>query len=260
MRKLAFYYTTDNIYSEPVTEHDFLLRCIPQELAEQHILDFQLRILPLPTGGNFGLDSFGNRTYTGRVPEDHMEFRYTVSGQAIRDDTKKDQAQAPLPCFSYPSALTRPSDNLADFLATIPSSGSALDQAEAIREAVFHRIAYMPGVTTVSTTAAQALEAGVGVCQDFTHIFLALCRMRKIPARYVSGLPQGEGASHAWAEIWLDGYWIGIDPTRNCLATEAYLKFCTGRDFQDCPIEQGVFRSCCSQKQTVFAQVTAIEE
>ena len=114
---------------------------------------------------------------------------------------------------------------------------------------------YQTGVTNVRTTAGEAAQNKTGVCQDYAHIFLALCRMMKIPARYVSGLPVGEGASHAWVEIWFDGKWHGYDPTRNCHVDETYLRFCTGRDFHDCPIEAGVFWGNCIQNQKVYTKV-----
>ena len=63
------------------------------------------------------------------------------------------------------------------------------------------------GTTNVHTTADEALAAGRGVCQDFAHVMIAACRVRGIPARYVSGYlydPRangGEGASHAWVDV-----------------------------------------------------------
>ena len=62
------------MYSSPVNEHDFLLRCVPQERPEQRIVEMHLDVQPLVTGGNFGVDSFGNRTYTGRLPRGHTTF------------------------------------------------------------------------------------------------------------------------------------------------------------------------------------------
>lgn len=81
-------------------------------------------------------------------------------------------------------------------------------------------------------------------------------RAAGLTARYVSGLPEGEGASHAWAEVWHDGLWYGFDTTRNCAVDESYLKLCVGRDFSDCPIERGVFLGGGDQTQTVFMKVT----
>ena len=71
-------------------------------------------------------------------------------------------------------------------------------------------------------------------------------------ARYVSGLTMGEGATHAWIEVHDQGMWFGFDPTHCRATTEQYLRLSVGQDFGDCPIEQGIFRGNCEQKQTVF--------
>lgn len=248
------------MYSSPVNEHDFLLRCVPQERPEQRIVEMHLDVQPLVTGGNFGVDSFGNRTYTGRLPRGHTAFSYRVQGIAIRDESRRLPCPHPLPVYSYPSTLTRPSETLRRLFESVEASDDDLEQAERFRVAVYEFMTYKSGVTNVQTTAADAALFRAGVCQDFTHIFLALCRMKHIPARYVSGIPVGEGASHAWAEIWYDGKWHGIDATRNCPADEKYLKFCSGRDFIDCPIEQGVFWGCCTQSQEVYTKLEEITD
>ncbi len=83
---------------------------------------------------------------------------------------------------------------------------------------------YDTGSTHVHTTMKEALELRQGVCQDFAHVLLGLCRAVKIPARYVSGYLyngpaehlKGAQASHAWVEIYLPGLgWVGLDPTNN---------------------------------------------
>ena len=79
---------------------------------------------------------------------------------------------------------------------------------------------------------------------------------RGLSARYVNGLPEGEGASHAWCEVWLDGVWTGIDPTRGRWTDESYIRFGIGRDFADCPMERGVFLGGANQCQTVFMKVS----
>lgn len=68
-------------------------------------------------------------------------------------------------------------------------------------DVVYHSIRYVQGVTQVTTTAENAAELGMGVCQDYAHIFLALLRKEHVPCRYVVGMMSGEGASHAWVEI-----------------------------------------------------------
>ena len=133
---------------------------------------------------------------------------------------------------------------------------NALEKAKVLCAKVHDHFTYTPGETNVMTTAGEAYAAGKGVCQDYAHVLIALCRMAGMPARYVSGLFVGEGASHAWAEIWMDGLWYGIDPTHNRLTDETYLKLCTGRDYSDCPIERGVFSGWAEQTQKVFTKVT----
>ena len=121
---------------------------------------------------------------------------------------------------------------------------------------MYEHFTYTPGETNVMTTAGEAFADGKGVCQDYAHVLITLCRMAGMPARYVSGLFVGEGASHAWTEIWMDGLWYGIDPTHNCPADEKYLKLCIGRDYSDCPLERGVFSGWAKQTQKVFTKVT----
>jgi transglutaminase-like putative cysteine protease len=133
---------------------------------------------------------------------------------------------------------------------------NALDKAKILCAKVYEHFTYAPGETNVMTTAGEAFVAGKGVCQDYAHVLITLCRMAGMPARYVSGLFVGEGASHAWAEVWMDGLWYGIDPTHNCLTDEKYLKLCVGRDYSDCPLERGVFSGWAEQTQKVFTKVT----
>lgn len=254
MERLSFYYDTALTFSEPVAEHDFLLRCVPPDLPEQKILEYKLIVQPLATGGRYGIDAFGNRTYVARIARPHTFFRYTASGIAVRDDSKKERVSL-LPAFRYPSRLTEPTAALKDFLGGLTLEGSVFARVDRLAKAVHAHFTYTPGATRVTTTAGEAFLLAKGVCQDYTHVFLTLARLAGIPARYVSGLPKGDGASHAWAEVWHDGFWHGVDPTRDCPVDEGYLKVCTGRDFSDCPVESGLFEGLASQSQKVYMKV-----
>ncbi|MBP5200771.1 MAG: transglutaminase family protein [Schwartzia sp.] len=253
--ELSFYFDTRLEFSAAVTKHDFLLRCIPADTSEQRILSYTLSILPDNAIMSVGVDSCGNRYCSGRIENAHDEFRYTLQGTAYRDDFMREET-APPQWYLYPSPLTQPTEGLKDFFDSIPFGGSPLETAAVISAKVHERFSYAPGATAVSTTAGEALALSKGVCQDYAHVFIALCRMAGIPARYVSGLPVGEGASHAWAEVWEHGLWHGMDPTRGCMAREGYLKLCVGRDYSDCPVERGVFSGGVTQTQTVFMKVT----
>jgi transglutaminase-like putative cysteine protease len=115
---------------------------------------------------------------------------------------------------------------------------------------VYRNCEYASGVTNVNTSTVDFWINRRGVCQDFTHLFLALCRSVQIPARYVSGYlydarrkeVRGAHATHAWAEVWLPNCgWHGMDPTNNCLTHENYVVVATGRDYRDVPPVKGSF-------------------
>ncbi len=253
-RILRFQYDTLVEFDVPVREHAFVLRCVPPSFPGQEILDSTLDLDPqVPYARQ--RDGFGNLLQIGRVDGPHDHFRYSARGTA-RVDLARRQAERCAPVFRFPSAFTQPSGEMLAWLGGLSLPEEARARAWALSEAVRGRMTYAPGETGVSTTAAQAFAAGRGVCQDFAHIYLSLARLAGLPARYASGLPEGEGASHAWCEVWLDGVWTGIDPTRGGWTDEGYLRFGIGRDFGDCPMERGVFLGYTAQRQTVFMRVS----
>ena len=278
-RELSFYFDTVLNFSGSVTEHNFLLRCIPADSPEQKILSYTLTVYP-DGAASLGRDSFGNVVRAGRVVEAHDSFRYTLQGMAYRDDSQRLPEEA-APFYRYASPLTQVTPELEAFYVSAEkdmdgcngaaiqmqsqngvqvqvsnSSLNALEKAKILCAKVHDHFTYTPGETNVMTTAGEAFAAGKGVCQDYAHVLIVLCRMAGMPARYVSGLFVGEGASHAWAEVWMDGLWYGIDPTHNRLTDETYLKLCIGRDYSDCPLERGVFSGWAEQTQKVFTKVT----
>lgn len=261
MRELSFKFQTWLDFSQPVKEHDFLLRCLPQQLPEQQVVSMRLEIEPERSvaAGVFSLDCFGNRLYAGRISGQHTHFNYGVIGRVCRDDRKKVMSE-PMGCFKYPTALTCPSPAMKDYLAQQQLEGSNYEIGQRLNSLIYEYFTYVPGSTGVNTTAAEAFAARQGVCQDYAHVFIALARLAGIPARYVSGLPEGEGVSHAWAEIWHEGLWYGFDPTRHKVADEGYIKLNVGRDYQDCPLERGIFRGSGTQRQTSFMQVKEMSQ
>ncbi|MCM5663589.1 transglutaminase-like domain-containing protein [Galbibacter mesophilus] len=130
---------------------------------------------------------------------------------------------------------------------TFNAETSTFNQLQELNSWVYNYIEFQAGVTSVQTTASKVLSLGRGVCQDFTHLFCAICRANGIPSRYVSGyLHQGLGYSgdaqlHAWAESYLPKVgWVGFDPTNNLLTNQDHIKICHGKDYQDCAPLKGV--------------------
>ncbi len=114
---------------------------------------------------------------------------------------------------------------------------------------------YQSGCTSMDTTAEEAWAFGCGVCQDYAHIYIALLHMRGIPARYVTGMIPGEGASHAWVEVCCDGNWYGFDPTNDTVVSNSHIRIGTGRDASDCLINRGIMRGGGQQTQEVRVRV-----
>ena len=260
MQKLKFLFLTKLDFSSMIGEHHFVLRCVPQVLPEQQVIELDMKVMPQSCTGMFSTDSFGNQVFAGSLLAPHKFFYYRVNGEIMRDDAEKRQ-EAATPYMRYPTKLTSPSDEIRLYADELwrqelkACHGDNYAVASRLSEIIYNTFAYEPGSTSVYTTAAEAFSQRRGVCQDYVHVFLAIARLYGIPARYVSGLPFGEGATHAWVEIWHEGLWYGLDPTRGCLADEGYIKLNVGRDFNDCPIERGVFRGQANQLQTTYMKV-----
>ncbi|MBC8078507.1 MAG: transglutaminase family protein, partial [Chloroflexales bacterium] len=133
----------------------------------------------------------------------------------------------------------------------LPDLLDPLTLALRLTSGVHALMAYNPGATRVDSPIDEALASRRGVCQDYSHIMLALCRLRGLPARYVSGylFTGGEtdqsdpDASHAWVEVWLPTLgWLGLDPTNNLVAGERHIRVAVGRDYDDVPPVRGVFK------------------
>lgn len=252
-RRLTFYYDTLLEFQQAVTGHAFALRCVPPSFPGQRILDVSLSLTPhVPF--SWQRDGFGNLLQIGRIDQPHTQFRYTVQGAAEVDLSQR-VPELPHPIFRFPTGRTAATPAMLEWLGQLQLPEAEYDRALALSRAVHAYLTYTPGVTGITTTAGDAFAKRAGVCQDFAHVYLALARQAGLTARYVNGLPEGEGASHAWCEVWLNGFWVGIDPTRSRLADEGYLRLSVGRDFGDCPVERGVFLGCTAQLQTVTTRV-----
>ena len=254
MRRLYFEFDTNISFSQSVSEHAFLLRCIPKSNPSQQLSRFTVEIKPQEGPLTFSSDCFGNPVCSGRVTLPHSSFSYSCRGMVYRNDSRK-SPEKPMECYRYPSALTAVTPELTEFLSEVPEQPTARETAEAICEAVHSHFSYTPGITTTSTAAGDAFLLGQGVCQDYAHVFLALARQRGLYARYVCGLPEGDGYSHAWVEVWDDDCWHGYDPTRMVPVDEGYIQLSVGRDFMDCPVERGQMLGICTQTQSSFMRV-----
>jgi transglutaminase-like putative cysteine protease len=127
------------------------------------------------------------------------------------------------------------------------------------------RLVYKKGVTSSATTVSDVLDLGQGVCQDFSHIGLALLRMVGIPARYVSGYlyrdAPRELETHAWCEAYVPSMgWVGLDPTHGELASESHVAVAVGRSYADVPPNRGVYRGDAEERIAVKVMIDRLDD
>jgi transglutaminase-like putative cysteine protease len=204
------------------------------------------------------IDYFGNDVVTVNLDEVDSVVTFKscadVDIRATSDTSSVQSAELADKRYLEQTKLTgtdRPLRQVATCLAR-KASGEAL--AADICSWTHAAIEYGYGTTTVRTTAVQAASGGRGVCQDFAHIMIALCRAAGLPARYVSGHLVGEGGSHAWVEVLAAGgngpSAVAFDPTHNRRTTERYLTVAVGRDYADVAPTSGSFEGACSSMLT----------
>lgn len=118
------------------------------------------------------------------------------------------------------------------------SMASGYDRVCAIKDWVNQRTKFSSGSSAESTSAIETLADQAGVCRDFTHLMITLCRALNIPARFVSGIDYGSDPAlgptdfHAYVEVYLSGRWYLFDPSGLC-PTMGLMRLGTGRDAAD---------------------------
>jgi transglutaminase-like putative cysteine protease len=106
---------------------------------------------------------------------------------------------------------------------------------------IYNHLEYVPGSTDSSTTALDVLVQAAGVCRDYAHLGIALCRAVGIPARYVSGyaVDLDPPDFHGFFEAYLDHHWYLFDATRMA-PIDRLVRIASGRDAADAPFAASV--------------------
>lgn len=254
MNKLYYRYEMGAEFDPAVKDHFVNLRCVPMTNAIQQVYGSQVQIEDADYVCQ-KTDGQGNQLTSCRIQALHTRFSMISQG-IVFVDVNALEKEALEPCYGYFTDYTRPDDGLRSFFEescrpVLAQGGTVWEQVREMMHVLYQHFSYEAGITSVSTTAAEAFSLGKGVCQDYAQILITLCRMQGVFARYVSGFMTGEGATHAWVEIYDNGYWYGFDPTHDRTITNYYIKVAHGRDSADCPMERGVFRGRTSQKNWV---------
>jgi len=216
-------------------------------------------------------DRFGNCRYRIEVPwiGESVQFEIWLEVERLLDERETIVGPADLRHSALSSPLTRPDRTLRGVAEELIATGvRGLDLADRIMDRVYGSIRYTSGTTEVRTTAAEALALGRGVCQDYAHLMLALCRLCKLPARHVSGHLLGEGGTHAWLEVLVPhahpqqgGLAVAYDPTHNRRATPTYITVALGREYRDVAPTSGSYRAAYAGDLSTWkrAGLTAVQ-
>lgn len=169
--------------------------------------------------------------------------------------------RAPLWHFAQPTPLTRPGKRIEKLASTVAKADNVLDGLHDLSTAVIKAVPYETGHTDTSITAEGAIEIGRGVCQDHANIFVSAARVAGLPARYVSGYLMmneqvDQDASHAWAEVHVDGLgWVGFDVSNGVAPDERYVRIAIGRDAHDAAPISGLCHGMANESLIVSLQV-----
>lgn len=254
MKELRFTYNMSLVFDSPIEQHRFTLKCTPRSNERQEIVWHTVNVYPNAFLSN-GIDSFGNACIYGYTEQKHDHFSVNVIGTA-RTGLKPWETAGEthkIGLFKYQTPQTVPGPAIRAFAGrfSFEDDMPPYEKALAYMKELHSTFAYVPGATALKTTAEEAMVLGKGVCQDYSHIMLSLCRMQNIPARYAVGMLMGEGASHAWVEVYDRGRWFAFDPTNNLVVDDQHIRISVGRDYKDCTIDQGLFTGQAGQTQTI---------
>ena len=237
MKKYAFTFSGHQEFSDTITRHNFLLRCMPGTYPFQRSYAHKLTVTPFTALTHIS-DVYGNEMYTGTIDKKHMTFTFTASGFVL---CSKYLTHEPLDrLYLYPTALTQPTREMEDLLIHTPMPADEWDKAVAIGR-LTHKI-LRPEAETEYKTAADAFDAGMGDPKDHAHVMLTLCRLGGVAARFVSGLAVGVSQAHCWTEVYCGGVWRAVDPWIGKPVEEGYLKIAHGPDHAACAVGRGCFR------------------
>lgn len=278
MKRLRIRHVTGFHYEGEVTASYNEARMLPVSADGQVVLFSNLDILPISSHHTY-VDYWGTRVSSFEILTPHRELQLSATSlvevrerphpehrlewTALADEIETSTAYVEQ---LGQTARTRPPTEVVDLARSlVAAADSPCDAALAICRAIGERIEYLPGVTSVTTTAAEAWEQKKGVCQDITHLALGALRAVGIPARYVSGYlhprPDAEvgvtvaGESHAWVE-WFCGTWQGYDPTNLIEIGDRHVTVGRGRDYGDVAPLRGVYAGPYGSKLFVTVEIT----
>ncbi|MDR2863931.1 MAG: transglutaminase family protein [Puniceicoccales bacterium] len=284
--RLHVLHRTAYVYGSPVRESFNEVRLHPASLNGQVCEHFLLKVLPATRLTHFR-DFYLNYVHLFEITESHTHLSVEATSVVTTGNDhllSDDQRTTPLAdmerctridqCYDFMQAshyvdISPETWRIGLDIATGEGLTDAWQIARAVMRYIHGNFVYMPAATNSHTHMHEVLKSRCGVCQDFAHVMLGICRALKIPARYVSGYIfngpadqlRGAQASHAWVEVYLPDFgWRGLDPTNNAQPDERYVKLAVGRDFADVSPVKGTYRGTGEHKLVVEVVVSDLNQ
>lgn len=278
--RLSIHHKTVYRYDAPADYAAQVLRMTPREYDGLDVIQWNVKTNGPGRLSSFE-DGFGNLSHVHTVVDVHDSLSIEVDGivETLETQGIVRGGAEPLPLGVYlrTTPLTFPSEAISGLAADAAKATSASAVLHRLMELVAANVEYRKGCTTVSTTAAEALAGGTGVCQDQAHVFIAAARALGIPARYVGGYLCMDGldsegrlshselgleqAGHAWAEAFdADLGWTGFDPANGVVASPWHVRTSVGLDYESASPVRGVRRGLGNEALEVGVQVARLGE
>lgn len=262
--QLSINHTTRYSYENAVDYALQKVRLRPNDNPMQTIDNWQVQIGGGKKEADYR-DHYGNNVDLISTTPGVSELTISAQGRVTTHDTAgilgRTYGRAPLWHFAQATPLTKPGPAITQLSQVIREEADPLDGLHALSAAILKAAPYGLGKTDATTAAEAALKIGQGVCQDHANIMVAAARVQGLPARYVSGYLMmndrvDQDASHAWAEVHLEGLgWVGFDVSNGVSPDERYVRLAVGRDAPEAAPISGVRMGSGNETLIVSLQV-----
>ncbi|KAA2314748.1 transglutaminase family protein [Pseudooceanicola sediminis] len=264
--RLNITHKTTYSYDRPVHYALLQLRMTPRSAAGQKVLNWSTTLEGATSQVTYD-DHFRNVTELIEMDAGSSAVSITCQGEVEVENLNgvigMGTGLAPLWLFLQQTPATVPGPTIRKIAQQVKKAteASQLDGMHQLSGAIADAVTYRTGMTLSTTPAEDAASEGQGVCQDHAQIMIAAARHLGLPARYVSGYllmdeVVDQEASHAWAEVWIEGLgWVGFDVSNAVCPDDRYVRVALGRDYGEAAPVHGLRQGNATEELCVSLQV-----